>query len=239
MNTNKKPLSDRQLAANRANAQKSTGPKTEAGKNTARENAIKHGMTASRVLLPHESEDAYLERLEGLRESWQPEGAQEEMLVEQIAAAYRRIERSRIWEREALSHLIDWQKSKNGLPQEITGGDTTGLAITSINNPKTKLELFFRYDRQAERAYYQAVEQLRKLQKDRHGREAKLRKEQLEAEKAIRKQNAKSMTAGVSHAQAKALFPQLSEIGTGSVSQPAPAVTTKAPPSTAHDKLAA
>jgi hypothetical protein len=32
----------KQLQANRSNAQKSTGPKTEAGKSTARFNALKH-----------------------------------------------------------------------------------------------------------------------------------------------------------------------------------------------------
>ncbi len=38
--------SDAQIAANRANAQKSTGPTTEAGKSRSRGNAMKHGLTA-------------------------------------------------------------------------------------------------------------------------------------------------------------------------------------------------
>lgn len=41
-------VSDRRLAANRANAQKSTGPRTEAGKEYSRLNAVKHGRYAGR-----------------------------------------------------------------------------------------------------------------------------------------------------------------------------------------------
>ena len=44
-----------QLAANRRNAQKSTGPRTAEGKKRASLNALKHGMTAKTVVLPHES----------------------------------------------------------------------------------------------------------------------------------------------------------------------------------------
>ncbi|MGA2706513.1 MAG: hypothetical protein ABSH35_36325, partial [Isosphaeraceae bacterium] len=40
-----------QIEANRRNAQKSTGPKTERGKAHARGNAVTHGMTA-RTLMP-------------------------------------------------------------------------------------------------------------------------------------------------------------------------------------------
>ena len=41
------PVSDRKLAANRANAKKSTGPKTEEGKKAASRNAMRHGFAAA------------------------------------------------------------------------------------------------------------------------------------------------------------------------------------------------
>ena len=37
-------------AINRGNAQKSTGPRTEAGKSIARANALKHGLSSRRLL---------------------------------------------------------------------------------------------------------------------------------------------------------------------------------------------
>ena len=36
---------DKQIGANRLNAEKSTGPRTEAGKNKTRLNAVTHGLT--------------------------------------------------------------------------------------------------------------------------------------------------------------------------------------------------
>ena len=50
-----KPTSPARIAANRRNAQLSTGPKTpEAGKARARANAVKHGLTGAGVALPTE-----------------------------------------------------------------------------------------------------------------------------------------------------------------------------------------
>ena len=40
----------RKIEANRRNALKSTGPKTEAGKQVSRRNAVRHGLTAETVL---------------------------------------------------------------------------------------------------------------------------------------------------------------------------------------------
>ena len=48
----KRPISERKLRANRANAKRSTGPKTEAGKAASRRNALKHGIFGCSVDLP-------------------------------------------------------------------------------------------------------------------------------------------------------------------------------------------
>ncbi len=51
--------SAKQLAANRANAAKSTGPITEAGKLNSRRNAVKHGLTGHTVLRTPEQDATY------------------------------------------------------------------------------------------------------------------------------------------------------------------------------------
>ena len=51
--------SDKQIAANRRNAQKSTGPKTLAGKLKCRRNALRHGLTAETVIDVFENVDDY------------------------------------------------------------------------------------------------------------------------------------------------------------------------------------
>ena len=51
--------SDKQVAANRGNAQKSTGPKTLAGKLKCRRNALRHGLTAETVIDVFENVEDY------------------------------------------------------------------------------------------------------------------------------------------------------------------------------------
>ena len=46
-------------AVNRANAEKSTGPRTEAGKQRSALNALRHGLTGQTVVLPTEDHSAY------------------------------------------------------------------------------------------------------------------------------------------------------------------------------------
>lgn len=48
-----------QIAANRRKAQKSTGPKTPEGKQTVSQNAVRHGLLSTNVLLPGEDPEAY------------------------------------------------------------------------------------------------------------------------------------------------------------------------------------
>ena len=79
-----------QIAANRRNAQKSTGPRTVEGKKQASLNHVRHGMTAKTVVLPHESGSDYEEIRNALIEDYAPATTQELMLVDQIAAGYWR-----------------------------------------------------------------------------------------------------------------------------------------------------
>jgi hypothetical protein len=52
--------SEKQIKANRANAKKSTGPKSDAGKAISRLNAMTHGLTGGLVVvIPREAELLY------------------------------------------------------------------------------------------------------------------------------------------------------------------------------------
>jgi hypothetical protein len=52
-------LSDKQLEANRRNAQKSTGPRTTEGKSNSSRNNLRHGLTGQLSLLPTEDREAH------------------------------------------------------------------------------------------------------------------------------------------------------------------------------------
>ena len=70
---NREKISERKLAANRANAGKSTGPRTERGKSHSRLNSWKHGLLARTVLFDCNGncvEPELLELHEALREQY-------------------------------------------------------------------------------------------------------------------------------------------------------------------------
>ena len=91
-------VSSKKLEANRRNAQLSTGPRTEAGKNHSRRNALKHGVLASALLVTKGggTEDAaeFEELLHALNRDLAPVGRLEEMLVEKIAVCWWRQKRA-------------------------------------------------------------------------------------------------------------------------------------------------
>ena len=74
-----------QINANRQNAKKSTGAKTQAGKDRTRFNALTHGLRAESVILPGEEQSKFDEHLERLSNAWSPQDDMEKSLVEQIA----------------------------------------------------------------------------------------------------------------------------------------------------------
>lgn len=81
------PLSSRKLAANRANAQKSTGPRTERGKNCSRTNAIKHGCYAELAMegLKHvRGFEKIQQLLDALREQYPPRTALDALRLETV-----------------------------------------------------------------------------------------------------------------------------------------------------------
>ena len=83
----------RQLAANRRNAEKSTGPRTRAGKTAVDRNATKHGLLSREVLLPSEDEAGLMELGNRLRAELQPSGELEIAFVDRITAALWRLRR--------------------------------------------------------------------------------------------------------------------------------------------------
>jgi hypothetical protein len=74
-----------QINANRANAQLSTGPTTEAGRAISSKNAVKTGLTGRTVLLPSEDAALYESHVASFRERFKPAGEAELNLVQSLA----------------------------------------------------------------------------------------------------------------------------------------------------------
>ena len=157
--------SEKQIDANRRNAQLSTGPKTPEGKAAVRLNALKHGLTAESAVIYGE-EEADLEELRiAFLEQLQPAGPLETALVHQIVMAQWQLARLRSIETGLLElGLLDLHDDDKELfdyynqPQK--------LAHVFHSNADT-LATFGRYQARTERSFYRALHELQRLQADR------------------------------------------------------------------------
>src|SRR5262245_63016585 len=93
MNTLKKTPSDARLRANRDNAKKSTGPRTESGKHRSSQNALKHGLSSTDITPRGEDLDAFPAILESLLESFNPSSAAEVSTIKRMASLQVRLDR--------------------------------------------------------------------------------------------------------------------------------------------------
>jgi hypothetical protein len=86
--------SSRQIEANRRNALKSTGPKTEAGKQTSRCNAVRHGLTAETVIGALEDAEEYKAFEAAITADYDAQSAVERELVLRLASILWRLRRA-------------------------------------------------------------------------------------------------------------------------------------------------
>jgi hypothetical protein len=98
---------ERQIEANRTNAQLSTGPNTCEGKGIVRENALKHGLRASTFELVRGEDPAeFAERLEGWNRAYAPRNKVEADLVRQAVVVSWKIDRAVRVENAAINQNV-------------------------------------------------------------------------------------------------------------------------------------
>lgn len=89
----KKIATQKQVKANRLNAQHSSGPKTIKGKVTVAQNALKHGIFSKQLVLDDESEEEFEKVREAFHEQFKPEGFLEMLFWERALSAIWRLSR--------------------------------------------------------------------------------------------------------------------------------------------------
>lgn len=98
---------NRKAEANKKNAQKSTGPRSAAGKKKSSLNSMKHGLTAAGpAVLTGESETDFRATWTGFHEDWSPVGDAEVFLVGQLVHYAWRMKRAQRVETELFSRQI-------------------------------------------------------------------------------------------------------------------------------------
>jgi hypothetical protein len=93
----KVPTADRAIhraAINKANAQKSTGPRTAAGKQRSSLNALRHGLTGHTIVLPSEDLAAYQRHSQSFLAEYHPTIASETTLVQSLPDTAWRVNRA-------------------------------------------------------------------------------------------------------------------------------------------------
>ena len=135
-----------QINANRENARKSTGPRTEEGKQISSRNAVRHGLSGRIGLLTDEDRLLYAARHERLIREMQPVTLVEEDLVHTIADSQWQINQYRVYDQQVRQDL-----------QIEEAGLTAAQAIRKDLETKNVLDKLARYLALHTRNLYQAI----------------------------------------------------------------------------------
>jgi hypothetical protein len=110
----------KQIEANRRNALRSTGPKTEAGKEVSRCNAVRHGLTAETVIGALEDAEDYRAFEAAVMADYDAQSAVERELVLRLASLLWRLRRATAMETGLFEiqagHLLEYRKACQLLP---------------------------------------------------------------------------------------------------------------------------
>ena len=94
---------------NHQNSKKSTGPKTDEGKATVSQNAVKHGLFAAEAVIKGENPADYEAYHDQFLAELAPVGMVESMLAERIVSLAWRLQRVERMQNQAIDHLIEHQ----------------------------------------------------------------------------------------------------------------------------------
>jgi hypothetical protein len=169
-------LSEKQLAANRANAQRSTGPQSVEGKNRSRLNAIRHNLTGQVAALTEPDRLAFNVFSQDLIRDLEPRGAMELQLAQRIATDSWRLNRASAIEDNifALGQLQNGGQACPDVPQ-IDAALTTAHVFTLESK---QLQLLTIYEQrinrslQKNRAMLQSLQATRKAEREADMKEA-------------------------------------------------------------------
>ena len=132
--------------ANAANAQLSTGPRTEEGKRQSSQNARTHGLTAQHPVIPDEDRAAFDQLRAQLHAETKPQGALQEIIFEELVHSAWNLRRVRAMEAELNAFAPD--------------------ALLADDGPAAKFDRLARHHTRIERAFFRSLRELKALQTD-------------------------------------------------------------------------
>ena len=165
-------VTDKQLAANRRNALKSTGPRTPEGKARSSQNSTIHGLFSEYAVVIGESKRRFNAFSRELLESLDASGPLEDFLAHSIVCSLWRLARIFRIERE----MIDVGIAKNARISSIMGDSIDlpllGGAYWSDLSDANRFDKLRRYEVSLRRAISRDLHELQRLQASRNGQPA-------------------------------------------------------------------
>ncbi|MFA5240393.1 MAG: hypothetical protein WC476_11900 [Phycisphaerae bacterium] len=163
-----------QIAANRLNALKSTGPKSPHGKTVVAQNAVKFGLTAHHTVIKSESRAEFDLYRSQFLEELAPDTPLESMLAERIINLSWRLKRIALIQSQTfdalnkselpgpLNNLKQFFQNKDNSPESAQSLPLGRLAIRDFSNQRI-LERLLMYERRLENSLYKTVLELQRL----------------------------------------------------------------------------
>ena len=147
-----------------ANAQFSTGPRTEKGKRRSSLNAFRHGLTGQIVIHAAEDQRAFQKHCDDIRGSLAPVGALETTLAQFIAEDYWRLNRARALENAVFT--LGLQKNFGAYDDDVPNPEVeTALALgRTWTQQNRSLQLLITYEQRIRRSIEKNTAELGTLQ---------------------------------------------------------------------------
>jgi len=134
-----------QLAANAANAQHSTGPRTPEGKTRSSQNASKHGLTARDVIIAAGEQEEFDHLLANFQADVKPQGVIQQTLFNQLVAAA-------------------WNLRRIGRMESVLCGEASYQDLLANHDLRNQLDRLARHQTRIERSFHRCLKELKALQ---------------------------------------------------------------------------
>jgi hypothetical protein len=174
--------SEAQIRANQANAARSKGPTSPEGKQASAANSLKHGLTA-RKLIPQREAEEVERRYIAFCEELQPSGELGIALVRQAATMSVRTERCFEHENAMLTERVRKVDAEFVAPEGVDEATAARLRHEACSramfDPSKEASLARKYEGAAQRAFFRALAELRRVEKAAKAAEEKELDEQL------------------------------------------------------------
>ena len=182
--------SEAQISANRQNAEKSTGPRTDEGKAAISQNAFKHGLFVDKAVVRDESQDEYDLRREAALAELRPVGEMESIIAERLVNLSWRLKRAERMQNQSIDYLgmdelggyyaerfAEEYRKAHGLSRDdpVVAKDHLLLgriATRDWSNCKV-LDKMMLYERRIESSMYRTLNEFKKLQAARKAEQAR------------------------------------------------------------------